>query len=135
MTNRLPTIAIAALLCLALTAGPAVAKDYFVDQRHPNASDSNQGTEAQPWKTIARAGKAKELKPGDTVLIKTGLYRETAEITVSGEPGNPITFAAAPGAHVVIKGSESDSRPMDPRHASQRREGTLPQRIQEHMEN
>ena len=75
MTNRLPTIAIAALLCLALTAGPAVARDYFVDQQQPNASDSNQGTEALPWKTIARAGKAKELKPGDTVLIKSGLYR------------------------------------------------------------
>ena len=70
------------------------------------ASDNNPGTEAQPWKTIARAGTAKELRPGDTVLIKSGLYRETANITVSGEPGKPITFAAAPGARVVVKGSE-----------------------------
>ncbi len=109
MTDRLPTVAIAAqlcLLCLALTAGPAVAKEYFVDQRHPKASDGNPGTEAQPWKTIARAGKAKELKPGDTVLIKSGLYREAADITVSGEPSKPITFAAAPGARVIVKGSE-----------------------------
>ncbi|NCO43363.1 MAG: right-handed parallel beta-helix repeat-containing protein [Armatimonadetes bacterium] len=40
------------------------------------------------------------------MLIKTGVYREHAEITVSGAPGKPLTFAAAPGHRVVIKGSE-----------------------------
>jgi parallel beta-helix repeat protein len=89
-----------------LTAGPAAAKEYFVDQKRPNACDSNPGTEAQPWKTIARAGKAKELQAGDSVLIRSGLYREAVTITVSGEPGKPITFAAAPGARVIVKGSE-----------------------------
>jgi hypothetical protein len=28
------------------------------------------------------------------------------EVTVSGEPGRPITFAAAPHARAVLKGSE-----------------------------
>lgn len=105
-------LALAALLgsCLlpafpALTPG-AGAATYYVDGSDPKASDDGAGSEAVPWKTIARAGKAAELKPGDLVLIKTGVYREHAEITVSGEPGKPITFAAAPGARVVIKGSE-----------------------------
>ena len=64
------------------------------------------GSQAVPWKTIGRAAAAKELRPGDTVLIATGVYREYAQIKVSGEPGRPITLAAAPGARVVLKGSE-----------------------------
>ena len=79
---------------------------YHVDNVNPCAADTNPGTQAKPWKTIARAGTAKELKPGDTVLIHSGVYREHATITVSGSPDKPITFAAAPNAKVVIKGSE-----------------------------
>jgi parallel beta-helix repeat protein len=71
-----------------------------------NASDANPGTQAAPWKTISRAGAARELKPGDTVVIKSGVYRESVDITVSGEPGRPILFTAAPQERVVIKGSE-----------------------------
>ena len=93
-------------LCL-LTLGPSLfAATYYVDREAANASDENPGTEAQPWKTISRAGAAKELKPGDTVLIRSGVYREHVKIEVSGEEGRPISFAAAPGARVVIKGSE-----------------------------
>jgi parallel beta-helix repeat protein len=85
---------------------PAWAATYYVDNQAPNASDQNPGTEQQPWQHIARAAAASELKPGDTVLIKAGVYREHVDIKVSGQPGKPITFAAAPGARVVIKGSE-----------------------------
>ena len=42
----------------------------------------------------------------DKVLILSGVYREHVNITVSGEAGRPITFAAAPGHRVVVKGSE-----------------------------
>ncbi|MBM3472353.1 MAG: hypothetical protein FJX75_03645 [Armatimonadetes bacterium] len=97
------TVVVVALLFAWL---PLLAATYYVDGRAENASDDGPGTAAQPWKTIARAGSAPELKPGDTVLIRTGVYREHAKITVSGEEGNPITFAAAPGAKVVVKGSE-----------------------------
>jgi len=93
------------LICWATAQAPA-GKTYWVDGSSAQAADTNPGTEEAPWKTIARAGKATELKPGDTVLVKTGVYREWVDITVSGEPGKPITFAAAPQAKVVIKGSE-----------------------------
>jgi parallel beta-helix repeat protein len=79
---------------------------YYVDPAALNATDTNPGTEYAPWKTIARAGKAPELRPGDTVFIKSGVYRECVDITVSGEPGRPIIFKAAPNARVVLKGSE-----------------------------
>ncbi len=92
------------ILCIIVT--PLHAATFYVDKGAPNASDENSGTEAAPWKTISRAATAKELKPGDTVLIKSGVYREHVDVKVTGEPGKPITFAAAPGARVVIKGSE-----------------------------
>ena len=92
------------LVLTGLTAGLQAAT-YHVAQTAA-ASDSSAGTEAAPWKTISRAASAKELKPGDTVLIHSGGYRESVAVTVSGEPGRPITFAAAPQERVVIKGSE-----------------------------
>ncbi len=95
-------------LVLALAgAVSAGAATYHVDGSAEGASDENPGTETAPWKTISRAAGAKELAPGDTVLIRAGVYREHVDIRVSGEPGRPITFAAAPGHRVVIKGSES----------------------------
>jgi len=89
--------------CVSMPTGGMV---YYVDGSATHAADTNPGTEAQPWKTLNRAGSARELQPGDTVHIKSGVYRESMTITVSGEPGNPITFEPAPYAKVVIKGSE-----------------------------
>src|ERR1035437_938234 len=42
----------------ALPAGAV----YHVDNLNPQAADTNPGTAARPWKTLARAGSAKELK-------------------------------------------------------------------------
>jgi len=97
-------------LCLSLVllavGSPPFAGMYFVDGAAPNASDDNPGSADAPWRTIARAGKAAELQPGDTVRIRSGVYREHIEITVSGTEGAPITFEAEPGGVVVVKGSE-----------------------------
>ncbi len=84
----------------------ASAATYHVNQTAAAAADSNPGTESAPWKTVSRAATAVELEPGDTVLIHSGVYREHAQVKVSGEPGKPILFGAAPGARVVLKGSE-----------------------------
>ena len=37
----------------------------------PSGSDSNAGTEAAPWQTVARVNRA-SLQPGDTVLFQGG---------------------------------------------------------------
>src|SRR5262245_55270105 len=50
------------------------AATFVVNHRNPNASDSNPGTESQPFKTIAPA--AERAQPGDTVLVHGGIYRE-----------------------------------------------------------
>ena len=90
--------------CLLFVA-PAPATTYFVAQHNPVAADTNPGTHSSPWQTIGRAAHA-ALKPGDTVLVEAGVYRETVEIHVSGTLGQPITFAAVPGQKVIIKGSD-----------------------------
>lgn len=100
------TCRIASTLFLLLTSLPLFGATYYVDQTAAKASDSNPGTQMAPWKTISRATRARDLRPGDTVLIGSGVYREQVGVTVSGEPGRPMTLAAAPGARVVIKGSE-----------------------------
>lgn len=90
------------------TAAPAWSADYYVDQRHPQASDNNPGTESQPWLTLYRAANA-SLKPGDTVYVKAGTYDASQggswshpSINVpSGAPGQPVTFKSLP-AHAAV---------------------------------
>ena len=84
---------------------------YIVDQGHPDASDSNSGTESEPFLTMQRAADLAEA--GDTVLVKSGVYEELSagtpntavlglKIQNSGTSTAPIIFAAYPGHHVVI---------------------------------
>ncbi len=80
-------------MCAALCAlFPLAAKDFFVS---PQGNDKNTGTEQAPWKTIAFA--AQKAKPGDTVKILPGLYREQIVFTRSGKKGAPITFEGSRG--------------------------------------
>jgi len=75
----------------------------YVDQGHLLASDSNPGTETQPWKTITKA--AATAAAGDTVLIKAGVYYEVVVIAHSGTVASPIVFEAYPGHSVVVDGT------------------------------
>jgi hypothetical protein len=57
------------MFCLLAAGHVAHAAVRFVA---PNGSDTNTGTEAQPWKTLRKA--AATVQPGDTVRIKAGDY-------------------------------------------------------------
>ncbi len=68
-------------------------------------SDYNEGTKNSPYLTIQKAAEA--AMAGDTVIVHEGEYREWVR------PRNPglgelrrITYKAADGEKVVIKGSE-----------------------------
>ncbi|MCY2924125.1 MAG: right-handed parallel beta-helix repeat-containing protein [Planctomycetota bacterium] len=68
-----------------------------VDTQSPRACDANPGTEALPFKTIARA--AETLRPGQRV--------ECIRPAAGGEsPTKMIGYHAAPGGQVIVKGSE-----------------------------
>jgi hypothetical protein len=95
------------------------SRTLYVDQHHPRASDTNPGTAAMPFKTIGRA--AELLQPGERVLVASGVYREWVCPARGGtDSEHIISYEAAPGARVVVKGSEvirsklEESRPWVP---------------------
>ena len=68
-------------------------------------SDDADGSEDRPFRTINRA--ADLAMPGDTVVVHSGEYREWVQPRRGGlSELRRITYTAAPGEHVVIKGSE-----------------------------
>jgi len=79
-------------------------KTYYVDNLNPRAADSNPGTKDLPFLTINKA--AQVLQPGERVVIMTGVYRERVDPVRGGSgPDKMISYEAAPGANVVVKGS------------------------------
>src|SRR4051794_15132548 len=68
-------------------------------------SDAADGSEANPFRTINRA--AALAQPGDTVVVHAGEYREWVVPRRGGlSDRRRITYEAAAGERVVIKGSE-----------------------------
>ena len=80
------------------------SKTYYVDNGNPDASDKNEGTQEHPFLTIGKA--AEVLQPGERVIISSGVYREQVRPLQGGNGADKmISYEAAPGAKVVIKGS------------------------------
>ncbi len=101
MTRRLLIVSLA-LLCLLPRSGQAAT--LIVDQKAPKAADTNPGTRARPLKTISAA--AKKVEPGDTVLVRPGVYREAVHLTVSGTESKPITFRSETPHAAVVDGAD-----------------------------
>jgi hypothetical protein len=81
------------------------SKTYYVDNSLAAADDDGPGDQARPFRTINRA--AQVLQPGERVVIAAGTYRECVRPVRGGEgPSRMISYEAAPGAKVVITGSE-----------------------------
>lgn len=79
---------------------------YHVAQQHPNANDSNPGTEDSPFLTINKA--AQILRPGEKVIVHTGIYRETVKPIRGGtNPEKMICYQAAKGEDVSVRGSQT----------------------------
>jgi len=77
---------------------------YYVDNRNTRAADSNPGTKELPFLTINKA--AQVLQPGERVVVMAGVYREHVDPARGGTgPDKMISYEAAPGANVVVKGS------------------------------
>jgi hypothetical protein len=81
------------------------AKTYYVDGSSTRADDRGPGTVRKPFRTIGRA--AEILQPGERVVIAAGTYRECIQPERGGSsPDQMISYEAAPGARVIVKGSE-----------------------------
>ena len=91
------------------------SKTYYVDNGSSKADDSGPGTQATPFRTINKA--AQVLQPGERVVVASGIYRECVRPLRGGSgPSQMISYEAAPGAKVYIKGSEviKDGWKQDP---------------------
>jgi hypothetical protein len=77
---------------------PAIGVQYYVAT---TGSNSNPGTQPRPWRTISYA--AKRVKPGDTVLVAPGTYRENVLILTGGNANARIEFLSTVkwGARVI----------------------------------
>ncbi len=93
------------LLALAEATPVVSAKEYHVS---PDGRDSGPGTAAKPFETISAA--ADVARPGDTITVGGGVYRERVNPPRRGTRFQPITYRAAKGQKVVIKGSETLKR-------------------------
>ena len=91
------------VLALALCGVRATARaeTFYVSQ---SGADTAPGTAAAPLRTIQQG--VSTLKPGDTLLIGPGIYRERVDITRGGAMQAPVTISALPGAHVVVSGAD-----------------------------
>jgi hypothetical protein len=89
--NRNKYIFAVTVMMLALTISiPTQARDYYVDQNHSAADDSNAGTMDHPWKTIKKANAT--LVAGDVVYIKRGTYTSYIAPAHSGTSEKRITY-------------------------------------------
>ncbi|MGE3806455.1 MAG: hypothetical protein AB7K24_17440 [Gemmataceae bacterium] len=94
--SHAPTRPLPQAITCPLTAGPKV----YVDARR--GDDANPGSSESPWKTLGHA--LRQLRPGDTLYLRGGVYHERIFLTRSGTADKPITIASHPGELAVIDG-------------------------------
>lgn len=88
------------LLAIFLTvAFDALATTRYVSR---NGSDTDDGTIDSPFATIAKA--ASVARPGDTVLVREGVYRQTVSVSANGTETARITIQAYPGELAIVDG-------------------------------
>lgn len=82
----------------------ASGRVFHVAQTHPQANDDGDGSDTHPLRTLSAA--TRQAGAGDTILVGNGIYRECVRIFQGGEPGRPLTIAAAPNSTPVIRGTD-----------------------------
>lgn len=82
------------------TSDRALAR-YYVS---PNGDDNAEGSLEKPLRTVSRC--ANLVVPGDTCVLRAGIYRETLSPLRSGTAKLPIKFEAYPGEVVEIRGAD-----------------------------
>src|SRR5215216_988786 len=95
-----PTLTLAIMLAIT----PALHADLYVS---PQGSDANAGTEDKPLQTLQKADSL--AKPGDTVWIMGGIYRNAASAQGGGTSSLlTITKSGAPNAWITWRNYKND---------------------------
>jgi len=105
------TLGLAGIAVAVLVDPIASAREICVAKA---GSDSNSGSPESPYLTIGKAAEAAQ--PGDMVAVHGGTYREWVKPLRGGrDESSRITYRAAPGEDVLIKGSEPVTSWVDQR--------------------
>jgi hypothetical protein len=89
------------LLLALLFALPVSAATFYVST---TGNDTNSGSLTSPWLTIQKA--ANTLAPGDTALVRGGIYPERVTVNVSGNAADGlVTFQNYPGETPILDGT------------------------------
>jgi hypothetical protein len=100
MTMRGSLSIVSCLSCLFASAYSWGATNYVAT----TGNDTNAGTLGAPWRTVQKA--ANTLAPGDTVLVRGGVYSERVTVNISGSAGaGYVTFRSYPGETAVLDGT------------------------------
>ena len=85
----------------ALQSMPPIEQGSCSHYVATDGDDSSPGTSpSNAWATFPHA--FTQLRPGDTLCILDGTYYQSLDVTISGEPGNPITFRALNDGKVIV---------------------------------
>lgn len=93
------------ILSATVLASQSEAATYYVSK---SGKDANNGSSSKPWLTISAAMKS-PLKPGDTVIVGDGTYKEEVKFNKSGSAaGGYITLMSQNhgGAKIDATGKE-----------------------------
>ncbi|MDD4016982.1 MAG: right-handed parallel beta-helix repeat-containing protein [Kiritimatiellae bacterium] len=87
------------------------AREWHVDAS--SGDDANPGNVARPFRSVNRAAAA--VRPGEKVIVHTGVYRETVDACCGGSDAkHMIEFEAAGDGPVTISGAEEWNVPFVP---------------------
>lgn len=85
---------------------------HFVDAAA--GDDAGPGTKEKPWRTIQAS--LTRLEPGDTLVLRGGVYYENVYCAITGTKDKPITVRGYPGEVAVVDGGFPEFQ-KDPVHA------------------
>lgn len=86
---------------VAILPNSAYCRIYYAE---PIGDGPGAGTIDAPFNSLNTA--IQILKPGDTLLLTSGIYRQMCSVNVSGTAEQPITISSVPGSRVVITGAD-----------------------------
>lgn len=89
--------------------------DYNKIYVSPDGKESNNGNIDQPYAKIQSA--VDRALPGDTIIIKPGVYTQEVRFDRGGLPGHPITLQAEKEGSVIIDGLKKSYRLIQLNHA------------------
>jgi hypothetical protein len=104
LLSKIALSALAAALLLLGSADAQAAEWYIA----PSGTLAGKGTRESPWDIATALGGGREVKPGDTMYLLAGTYKqrpkELFEVRLPGTKEKPIHVRPAPGERAIIDG-------------------------------